>query len=123
MDESKEDLRLKTIKEPIDVGAKDKDITRWELICSLRAKIEGDYKGQTDFRKIKIISNSYNACMLEQGWLTEQCAPNEQGCVDLNLVYTEGICIGQLREWLNGNDDIDEDFLYACSEKERKQLM
>lgn len=92
-------------------------ITRWELICSNRAEIEGEYKAQDDAGKISIMSKSYQACMLEQGWFTQQCTASEQGCV--KITYIESACTKYIRKWLEGRADPSEHI--ACLEEKYKQ--
>ena len=110
--------RLKTEPENISIQCLEAEkeetaIARWEFVCSRRAEIEGEYKAQNDRDKIGIMSRSYQACMLEQGWLARQCSTSEQGCVE--IAYTESTCIRRIREWLERGGD-PSNFL-GCLEK------
>ena len=110
--------RLKTEPENISIQCleaekEEASIARWELICSRRAEIEGEYKAQNDMGKISIMSRSYQACLLEQGWFTRQCSTSEQGCVE--IAYTESTCIRRIREWLEQGGDPSN--ILGCLEK------
>ena len=114
--------RLKTDPENISIRcleteAEETMILRWELICSWRAQIEGQYKAQNDMEKIVIMSQSYQACMLEQGWFTQQCTTSEQGCKE--IPYAEGICTRRVREWLEHGGDGDD--ISSCVTREYGQ--
>ena len=97
-------------------------IRRWESICRDKAYIEGiDKAVHIETLKITTIVRSYDACMGEQGWLTQECAPTEEGCVE--LPYIEGPCIGQIRDWLEGNVSSYDSFLMSCNKKRHEQLL
>ena len=97
-------------------------IARWESICRDRAYIEGiDKAMHMESLKITATIRSYDACMREQGWLTQECTPTEQGCVD--LPYIEGPCTGHIRDWLEGNVSSYDSFLISCNKKEQEQLL
>lgn len=97
-------------------------ISRWESICRDKAYIEGiDKAMHMETFKITAIVRSYDACMREQGWLTQECTPTEEGCVE--LPYIEGPCTGRNREWLEGNVSSYDSFLMSCGEKSYEQLL
>ena len=97
-------------------------IMRWESICRDKAYIEGiDKAMHMETFKITAIVRSYDACMREQGWSTQECTPTEQECVE--LPYIEGACTGQIRDWLEGNVSSFDSFLMSCNKKRHEQLL
>ena len=99
-------------------------IGRWELICADKAYIEGIDRAipmYMESSKITAIVRSYDACMREQGWSTQECAPTEEGCVE--LPYIEGACSRQIRDWLEGNVSSFDSFLISCNKKRHEQLL
>ena len=99
-------------------------IMRWESICRDKAYIEGIDRAipmHMESSKITAIVRSYDACMREQGWHTQECAPTEEGCV--KLPYFEGACTGQIRDWLEGNVSSYDAFLISCNRKGYEQLI
>ena len=127
IDESKHRLYLRTVREPLDpicVGEKkrsiqenDQCIQYWEReneilnrqsLCRLKALLES-FKYQNtidDITNITITNFTYQVCMMEEGWHTEQCSEEEKDCVELQ--YAESTCTGLTRDWLNdgGSDTI-----------------
>ena len=80
-----------------DAEQEEKMINKWEDICKTKAEVE--YLDKTmisDLHRIDLLSSVYRTCMLEQGWTTQECTDNEQGCVQ--LVYLEGPCTRRDRE-------------------------
>ena len=97
-------------------------IMRWESICRDKAYIEGiDKAMHMETFKITAIIRTYDACMGEQGWLTQECTPTEQDCVE--LPYIEGACTGKIRDWLEGNVSSFDSFLISCNKKRYEQLL
>lgn len=99
-------------------------IMRWESICRDKAFIEGIDKAMPmhmEAFKITATVRSYAACMREQGWLTQECTPTEEGCVE--LPYVEGPCTGRTRKWLEGNVGRHDSFLISCNRKSYEQLI
>ena len=109
----KSSLNLRTLKTPVSVieaaEANEIEIYKWEYICSRRAENEGNIKGYDDIDRISIISNSFEACMLEQGWLTEQCPENENDCI--KLLYFENECTFLTRKWLEDQSAVSDSLL------------
>lgn len=117
LDDFKGLLKLRTIKTTI-LGKKatiadELMIIRWESMCSMRAQIEGEYKGRNDGDRIFIIRNSYRACMLERGWDTEPCEDNEKECVE--IPFSESLCTTYIREWLEDPTAVHEGFFRDCA--------
>ena len=81
-------------------------IARWELICELRAQIEGKHKARHEMDRILITSRSYQACMLEQGWYVTSCGVGEDQCNEIE--YSESVCINQVRDLLEHGRDISK---------------
>lgn len=113
IESQKSSLNLRTLKTPVSAieasKANEIEINEWELICSFRAKNEGNIKGYDDIDRISIISNSYRACMLEQGWLTEPCTENGNDC--FNILYVENKCTFFTRIWLEDQSAVSESLL------------
>ena len=117
IDDFKSLLKLRTIKTTI-LGkeatiADELMIIRWESMCSMRAQIEGNYKGHNDGDRILIIRNSYQACMLERGWYTELCEDNEKECIE--IPFSESLCTSYTREWLEDPSTVHEAFFRDCA--------
>ena len=123
IDRVKKTMYLKTIREPknptciegkgknidelnscIQQNEQEISINRQEYICNLRAMLESRKNGVHEIDSMQIAMTSYQVCMLEGGWFTEQCARKEQNCVE--IMYKESICTLMTREWLkNGGSD------------------
>lgn len=89
-----------------------------ESICKSRAYVESEGTNSSDVRRIIVASSTYRACMLEEGWLIEECGAGEQDCIE--LLYLETTCALMLREWLvQGGDDSD---LQHCTQFETKDV-
>lgn len=82
----------------MEMEKEERAIARWELICELRAQIEGKHKARHEIDGILITSRSYQACMLEQGWHTTLCAVGEDHCNEIE--YLESLCVSNVRNVL-----------------------
>ncbi len=135
IDEFKHDLYLRTVREPLNpncVGEnnlnfhendqcsqyweREHDILNRQLLCQLKASLESyKYKNATDdISRIKITKITYQVCMMEEGWFTEQCFKDVKDCVE--LWYAESTCIALKRDWLKfgGRDAV----IRMCEESE-----
>ena len=117
LDDFKSLLKLRTIRTTISgkeaTIADELMIIRWESMCSIRARIEGDYKGRHDSDRILITRDSYRACMLERGWDTEPCEDNEKECVE--VPFSESVCTSFTRKWLEDPSTVHEGFFRDCT--------
>ena len=123
LDGQKKRLALKTIREPdspiceksespdedelrrcVQYHTDTSAILRQQLLCGKRARIQAAQTMRDDVTRLYVTLASYELCMLEAGWWTEECERGEEGCAEIPFI--ESPCTLQARAWLKGEGTV-----------------